>query len=127
MVYNNKSGRLYEYDSFRESWVPKKLRDSKSKSTGAYNYQYSSFEEIKYDSVFINGNLKVKKETKFSSSMNLSNTSGTKVETTVIYDAKKDKKNYEVNINNTNYICELDPQKKYRTPTFTGITIKGGL
>ncbi len=128
VAYNTKSGRLYGYDSFKESWQSKKLREytSRSSSTGGANFSMS--EEVKYESIFLNGNLKVKKETFFSSTLGLSSGSGTKVVTTVIYDAKKDKKNFKVKgYDNKIYTCKLDPQKKLVTPKFEIYNIKGGV
>ena len=130
VVYNTKSGRLYDYSSFYESWVPRKLKESNSRSSGGYTYklQFYTSEDIKYDYFFKNGNLKIKKERKFNTSYGSGNSSGTEVSTLVIYDAKKGKENYKVKgFNNKIYNCKLDPEKKYRAPTFKPITIKGGV
>lgn len=134
IAYNTKTGRIYQYDKFREGWVPAKLNDSKSRSVGGAYTQFDSFSNIKLESVFANGNLKIRKETKTTSSLYGSESfmpnrgSSTEVDMKIVYDAKNKKNIYKVKENEITYNCKLDPEKKYRGAirTYRTVPITGG-
>ena len=124
IAYTTKTGKLYRYDSFKEAWVPKKLNDYKSKNSGGAYWRSNSSENIKLESFFVNGNLKIKQEnTKRGSMYGLnSNSLGSTydyvdVNTMIIYNGKKERKNYTVKENNKTFTCQLDRQQIYRAPT----------
>ena len=116
IAYNTSTGRLWVYDKFKEAYVHKKLTDSKSRTTSRAYWSSSFSEESKIESFFVNGNLKIRKVSKISSSMAGSKSpylpgggrsSYTNVDETVVYDAKKDKKIYNVTKNGSSFTCKL--------------------
>ena len=120
IAYKTDSGRLYEYDEFEEAWVPKKLTEYNSKNSGGAYFKSSSSEDIKLNSVFVNGNLKIKKVIRKRGSMYGLNSTGmgsvtdyTDNEVTVVYDAKKEKETYTVSENGKQYTCKLNREKIY--------------
>ena len=115
IAYNTNTGRLWEYDSFKESYVLKDLTESKSKTTGGAYWNSFRSEDSKIESFFVNGNLKIRKVSKLYSSMvgsqsplpGGSRNSYTKVDETVVYDAKKEKDVYSVKKNGSSFTCKL--------------------
>ena len=115
IAYNTSTGRLWVYDKFKEAYVHKKLTESKSRQrSGAYT-SFSISEDSKTESFFVNGNLKIRKVSQNSSTLVGKNpftpgggrNSYTAVDETVVYDAKKDKKIYNVTKNGSSFTCKL--------------------
>ena len=126
IAYNTKTGKLFRYDSFKEAWVPRKLTDYKSKNSGNAYFKSNRSENIKLESFFVNGNLKIKQENRKRGSMygaNSNNLGSTydyvDVNTMIVYDGKKERKTYRVKENNNTFTCKLDRQKMYRAPVET--------
>ena len=92
LAYDPRNGDLYTYDSFSETYLPRKKVSSSSDS----NLSSSRSSTIKYDSVFVGNNLKIKEVTKRYRQENLWSESTTYKENITIFDAKnRGKSNFE--------------------------------